>query len=319
MPEAVPLGNLLRSNVESLRHATVPESLMAASGGALPRPRSADLALVQYTSGSTGQPKGVALTHENLLANIRAMGQAAAVSGADTFVSWLPLYHDMGLIGAWLSSLYFGIPLVVMGPQVFLTRPSRWLWAIHANRGTISAGPNFAYELCLAKVDDDELHGLDLSSWRLAFNGAEPVSPATIERFAARFAPYGFRREAIAPVYGLAESSVGLAFPPLGRGPLIDRVDRDTFVRSGRAEPAGPGVLDPLRFVACGQPLPGHEIRSSTPPATSWATAARVASSSAARRRLPATSTTPTRRARCSTTTGSTPATSATWPTPTST
>ncbi|MGO9522424.1 AMP-binding protein [Mycobacterium sp.] len=261
VPEAVPLGHLLRSNVESLRQVLVPESLMGATSGALPQPRSADLALVQYTSGSTGQPKGVALTHENLLANIRAMGHAAAVSGADTFVSWLPLYHDMGLIGAWLSSLYFGIPLVVMGPQVFLTRPSRWLWAIHANRGTISAGPNFAYELCLAKVDDAELNGLDLSSWRLAFNGAEPVSPATIERFTERFAPYGLRRDAIAPVYGLAESSVGLAFPPLGRGPLIDRVDRDTFVRSGRADPAEPGAPDPLRFVACGQPLPGHEIR----------------------------------------------------------
>jgi 1-acyl-sn-glycerol-3-phosphate acyltransferase len=261
VPEAVPLGHLLRSNVESLRHVVVPESLMGATSGALPRPRSVDLALVQYTSGSTGQPKGVALTHDNLLANVRAMGQAAAVSGADTFVSWLPLYHDMGLIGAWLSSLYFGIPLVVMAPQVFLTRPSRWLWAIHANRGTISAGPNFAYELCLAKIDDAELQGLDLSSWRLAFNGAEPVSPATIERFTERFAPYGLRRDAIAPVYGLAESSVGLAFPPLGRGPLIDRVDRDTFVRSGRADPAGPDARDPLRFVACGRPLPGHEIR----------------------------------------------------------
>lgn len=261
VPEAVPLGHLLRSNVESLRQILVPDSLMGATSGALPQPRSADLALVQYTSGSTGQPKGVALTHENLLANIRAMGHAVAVSGADTFVSWLPLYHDMGLIGAWLSSLYFGIPLVVMGPQVFLTRPSRWLWAIHANRGTISAGPNFAYELCLAKVDDAELKGLDLSSWRLAFNGAEPVSPATIERFTERFAPYGLRRDAIAPVYGLAESSVGLAFPPLGRGPLIDRVDRDTFVRSGRADPVEPGAPDPLRFVACGQPLPGHEIR----------------------------------------------------------
>lgn len=261
VPEAVPLGHLLRSNLEGLRHVVVPESLMAAPGAALPRPRSADLALVQYTSGSTGQPKGVALSHENLLANIRAMGQAAAVSAADTFVSWLPLYHDMGLIGAWLSSLYFGIPLVVMSPQVFLTRPSRWLLAIHANRGTISAGPNFGYELCLAKIDDAELHGVDLSSWRLAFNGAEPVSPATIERFAARFSAYGFRREAIAPVYGLAESSVGLAFPPLGRGPLIDHVDRDTFVRSGRADPATPGEREPLRFVACGQPLPGHEIR----------------------------------------------------------
>jgi 1-acyl-sn-glycerol-3-phosphate acyltransferase len=261
VPEAITVGHLLRSNLDSLRHVVVPESLTGATGGALPRPRSADLALVQYTSGSTGQPKGVALTHENLLANIRAMGQASAASGADTFVSWLPLYHDMGLIGAWLGSLYFAVPLVVMAPQVFLTRPSRWLRAIHANRGTISAGPNFAYELCLTKITDAELEGLDLSSLRLAFNGAEPVSPATIERFAERFAPYGLRREAITPVYGLAESSVGLAFPPLGRGPLVDRIVRDTFVRSGRADPAKPGERDTLRFVACGQPLPGHEIR----------------------------------------------------------
>ena len=261
VPEAIPLGHLLRSNVDSLRHVVTPESLTATSGGALPRPRSDDLALVQYTSGSTGQPKGVALTHDNLLANIRAMGQAVAVTGEDTFVSWLPLYHDMGLIGAWLGSLYHGVPLVVMAPQMFLTRPSRWLRAIHTNRGTISAGPNFAYELCLTKVREAELEGLDLSGWRLAFNGAEPVSPATIERFIERFAPYGFRRDAMAPVYGLAESSVGLAFPPLGRGPLIDRIDRETFVRSGRADAAKLGERDTLRFVACGEPLPGHEIR----------------------------------------------------------
>ncbi len=261
VPEAVGLGQLLRSNVDSLRHVVVPESLTGATGGALPRPRSDDLALVQYTSGSTGQPKGVALTHDNLLANIRAMGEAVAVSGADTFVSWLPLYHDMGLIGAWLSSLYYGVPLVVMPPQMFLTRPSQWLWAIHANRGTISAGPNFAYELCLTKINDADLDGIDLSSWRLAFNGAEPVSPTTIERFAERFAPHGFRREAITPVYGLAECAVGLAFPPLGRGPLIDCIDRDTFVRSGRAEAAESGDRDALRFVACGQPLPRHEFR----------------------------------------------------------
>jgi 1-acyl-sn-glycerol-3-phosphate acyltransferase len=263
VPEAVTLGHLLRSNVESLRHVVVPESLTQASEDALPalpRPRTDDLALVQYTSGSTGQPKGVALTHRNLLANIRVMGQAAAASGADTFVSWLPLYHDMGLIGAWLGCMYFGVPLVVMSPQSFLIRPARWLWAIHANRATMSAGPNFAYELCLAKVRDAEIEGIDLSSWRLAYNGAEPVSAATIERFGDRFAPYGFRREAMTPVYGLAESSVGLAFPPLGRGPLIDRIRRDAFVRSGRAEPVKPGEPD-LRFVACGQPLPGHEIR----------------------------------------------------------
>ncbi|MGO9034254.1 AMP-binding protein [Mycobacterium sp.] len=261
VPEAVTLGHLLRSNVESLRHVVVPESLTGAGEDVLPRPRADDFALVQYTSGSTGQPKGVALTHRNLLANIRVMGRAAAASGSDTFVSWLPLYHDMGLIGAWLGCMYFGVPLVVMSPQAFLIRPSRWLWAIHANRATMSAGPNFAYELCLAKVRDDEIQGLDLSSWRLAYNGAEPVSPATIERFANRFAPYGFRREAITPVYGLAESAVGLTFPPLGRGPLVDRIRRDAFVRSGRAEPAEPGAPDDLRFVACGQPLPGHEIR----------------------------------------------------------
>lgn len=261
VPEAVGLGNLLRANVDSLRHIVVPESLAGTAGGALPRPRSADLALVQYTSGSTGQPKGVALTHDNLLANIRAMGEAVAVSGTDTFVSWLPLYHDMGLIGAWLASLYYGVPLVVMAPQLFLTRPSRWLRAIHTNRGTISAGPNFAYELCLTKINDTDLDGIDLSSWRLAFNGAEPVSPATIERFAERFAPYGFQQATMTPVYGLAESAVGLAFPPLGRGPLIDRIDRDTFVRSGRAIPAESDDRDALRFVACGQPLPRHEIR----------------------------------------------------------
>ncbi len=261
VPEAVTLGHLLRSNVESLRHVVVPESLTGAGEDVLPRPRADDLALVQYTSGSTGQPKGVALTHRNLLANIRVMGQAAAASGADTFVSWLPLYHDMGLIGAWLGCMYFGVPLVVMSPQAFLIRPSRWLWAIHANQGTMSAGPNFSYELCLAKVRDDEIQGLDLSSWRLAYNGAEPVSPTTIERFADRFGPYGFRRDAMTPVYGLAESAVGLAFPPLGRGPVIDRIRRDAFTRSGRAEPAEPGAPEDLRFVACGHPLPGHEIR----------------------------------------------------------
>ncbi len=261
VPEAVSLGNLLRANVDSLRRVVVAGSLADAAVGVLPRPRPADLALVQYTSGSTGQPKGVALTHDNLLANIRAMGEAVAVSGADTFVSWLPLYHDMGLIGAWLSSLYHGIPLVVMPPQLFLTRPSRWLRAIHANRGTISAGPNFAYELCLSKISEAELEGIDLSSWRLAFNGAEPVSASTIERFAERFAPCGFQRNAMTPVYGLAEAAVGLAFPPLGRGPLIDHIDRDRFARSGRASPVTSSGRDALRLVACGQPLPRHEIR----------------------------------------------------------
>lgn len=260
VPEAVRLGRLLRSRVESLREVLVPDEL-AAPGGALPRATGEQMALLQYTSGSTGHPKGVVLTHADLLANIRAMGRAEAASPSDTFVSWLPLYHDMGLIGAWLSSMYFRVPLVVMPPQLFLSRPSRWLWAVHDHRGTISAGPNFAFELCLRKITDAEIHGLDLSSWRLAFNGAEPVRADTIERFAARFAPYGLSQAAITPVYGLAEASVGLTFPPFGRGPLVDRVARERFLCSGRAIPVGEQDRSALRFVACGRPLPGYRLR----------------------------------------------------------
>ena len=184
-----------------------------------------------------------------------------AASPRDVFVSWLPLYHDMGLIGAFLGSLYIGFPLVVMSPLAFLAKPERWLWAIHRYRGTLSAAPNFAYELCLKRIDDAALAGLDLSSWRLAFNGAEAVGPDTVLRFAERFASYGLRREAIMPVYGLAEASVGLLFPPLGRGPLIDRIQREPFAREHRALPAAADDATAQRFVACGRPLPGHAIR----------------------------------------------------------
>ncbi len=223
------------------------------------RPGPQDVALLQYTSGSTGNPKGVILTHANLLANIRAMGHAIAVAPTDVFVSWLPLYHDMGLIGAWLGSLYYGIPLFVMPPGDFLGRPENWLWAIHRHRATLSAGPNFAFEICASRIDPGRLAGLDLSSLRIAFNGAEPVAPDTLTRFAERFARNGFDARAQTPVYGLAENAVGLAFPPLLRGPLIDRIDRLRLARTGEAEPvAGP---EALAVVACGRPLPGHEIR----------------------------------------------------------
>jgi 1-acyl-sn-glycerol-3-phosphate acyltransferase len=260
VPEAISLGRHLRSRIATLRDVLVPGDIDAA-GDSLPGRAGDDIALLQYTSGSTGHPKGVMLTHRELLANIRAMGRAEAASPSDIFVSWLPLYHDMGLIGAWLSSLYFGVPLVVMPPQMFLSRPSRWLRAISEERGTISAGPNFAYELCLRKIGDAELQGLDLSSWRLAFNGAEPVRADTIERFAARFASYGLRPEAITPVYGLAEACVGLTFPPLGRGPVTDRIMHDRFLRSGRAVRAGGRDRSAVRFVACGRPLPGYRVR----------------------------------------------------------
>ncbi len=175
----------------------------------------------------------------------------------------------MGLIGAWLGSLYYATPLVLMSPLTFLTRPSRWLWAIHKHKGTLSAAPNFAYEFCLSKIKDEDIKGLDLSSWRMAFNGAEPVNPVTLRDFGRHYENYGFHPEALSAVYGLAESAVGLAFPPPGRGALIDRVQRDALQLSGIAQVvttaeahAKPGDADSyLEFAACGQPLPGYQIR----------------------------------------------------------
>ncbi|MBI2312674.1 MAG: AMP-binding protein [Betaproteobacteria bacterium] len=261
VPEAKPLAAGLRSRVGGLREIVTPAELAGPEAApARPAIGASDIALLQYTSGSTGSPKGVVLTHANLLANIRAMGQAAQVTPGDVFVSWLPLYHDMGLICAWLTSLHYACRFVVMSPLAFLARPARWLRAIHRHRGTISGAPNFAYELCLRKIEDAQLAGLDLGSWRIAFNGAEPVSPETITGFQERFGKYGLRPEAVAPVYGLAECCVGLAYTP-GRGPVIDRIRRAEFVTSGRALPAAAEESDALRFVGCGRPLPGHEIR----------------------------------------------------------
>ncbi|WP_159731738.1 AMP-binding protein [Methylosinus sp. Ce-a6] len=261
-PEGLRLAGLARGRVETLEEIVAVVDLTAgATGAPLPPTRDAGAtAMLQYTSGSTGDPKGVVLSHANLLANIRAMGLAIGASSADTFVSWLPLYHDMGLIGAWLGCLHFGAPLFVMSPLTFLSRPASWLEAIDRHRATLSAAPNFAFELCLDKIDATLIEGLDLGSLRMVANGAEPVSPRTIRRFAEKFAKYGFRAEAMAPVYGLAENSVGLAFPPPGRAPAIDRIDRDMLSTEGRAEPTADDSRA-LELVSCGAPLPGHEIR----------------------------------------------------------
>lgn len=222
---------------------------------------SESAALIQYTSGSTSDPKGVLLTHFNLLSNIRAYGKAAEVKSDDVCVSWLPLYHDMGLIGSWLGSFYFGIPATILSPLIFLNRPEQWLWSIHYHRATVSAGPNFAYELCTRKINEKDIQGLDLSSWRLALNGAEAVNPETLRRFAKKFAPYGFKEETFLPVYGLAESSVALTFPPLNRKPKIDKIKRSDFEISHRAL----GLTDEkeafLEFAACGVALESHKIR----------------------------------------------------------
>lgn len=261
-PEAKLVARLLQPQVESLRHVvTVAELQETRTTWKNPPTRTQDLAFLQYTSGSTGDPKGVMLTHANLLANLRAMGQHIGASSDDVFVSWLPLYHDMGLIGACLGSLYHAFPLIVMSPLSFLARPVRWLRAIHRYGGTLSAAPNFAYELCARSIQAHEIEDLNLGSWRMACNGAEPVSPATIKRFTARFQHYGFRANALAPVYGLAECSVGLALQPPGRPPVLDTIQRDSFLASGRAEAAINDAEAVLQFPACGQPIPGHQIR----------------------------------------------------------
>jgi 1-acyl-sn-glycerol-3-phosphate acyltransferase len=254
------LLRLLRSRIPSLSTVTTVAALSGAPLRGTVQSAKSDIALIQYTSGSTGNPKGVALTHANLIANIRAIGRAIDVRPTDVGVSWLPLYHDMGLIGSWLFCLYFGIPIVILSPVDFLNRPERWLWAIHHYRGSLSAAPNFAYELCASKVDAKVLEGLDLSCWRAAFNGAEPVSVDTLQRFIKRFRAYGFRPESMLPVYGLAESSVALAVPQLKAGYRVDAVDRRKFEVEGKAVPAD-SESSALRFVSAGRPLAGHEIR----------------------------------------------------------
>ncbi|MET8563110.1 AMP-binding protein [Streptomyces flaveolus] len=175
-----------------------------------------DLAFLQYTSGSTRLPRGVMLTHANLIHNLEAIYQAFAGSAHDVMVSWLPPYHDMGLIGAILEPLYGGFPGILMAPLHFLQRPFRWLKAISVHRGTISPSPNFGYELCLRKIDDEQRASLDLTSWRAAVNGAEPVRVETVERFTQRFAPAGFDPGTFRPSYGLAEATLLVTADPVG-------------------------------------------------------------------------------------------------------
>lgn len=272
--QAEGLANLLRPRVPSLREVLNAEKLshgMSPAAAATPdkwravenlafQARPSDIAFLQYTSGSTGAPKGVVLTHANLLANIRSMVAGAEVQPGDFMVTWLPLYHDMGLIGAWMAPLFCGVPVAVMSPLAFLSRPARWLQAINRHRATLSPGPNFAFELCVRKITDAELDGVDLSCWRAALNGSEPVRADTLETFASRFAAHGFRREALMPVYGLAEATLAISIPQSGRGVRVDRIERDTFESEGRAIPASANQAA-LEFVGAGKPLKDVEVR----------------------------------------------------------
>ena len=216
---------------------------------------SRQVAFLQYTSGSTGNPKGVALTHHSLVANIHAIGQALRITREDRYCGWCPLYHDMGLIGQLLFSVYWRIPAVLLSPQAFLARPIRWLRAITEHRATMSTAPNFGYALACRRVPFEQRKQLDLSSWRVALNGAEPVSLATIEDFRDAYRPWGLPENAIVPVYGLAEASLAVTFAAPGEPIRCDRVDRRELVQ-GRAVPSsGKGSVS---LVSVGKALPGH-------------------------------------------------------------
>jgi acyl-CoA synthetase (AMP-forming)/AMP-acid ligase II len=234
---------------------------------ALPEPVAVsanDTALLQFTSGSTAAPKGVVLSHANLHANVTSiLGPSGLnVTAADVSVSWLPLYHDMGLIGMLTSSLYAQVDIVVMSPVLFLKRPTAWLEAISEHRGTISFAPTFAYELCIRRIKPSQISGLDLSSWRVAGCGAEPVRGRTLREFADRFSSAGFRESSFVPSYGLAEHSLAVA---LGSGGLkSDVVDGNRLVRESLAIPVGyvpPSGVPAVELVACGHPFPGHEVQ----------------------------------------------------------
>ncbi|MGH9444322.1 MAG: AMP-binding protein [Terriglobia bacterium] len=256
------VSQIMRLSIPSLIEVTSVETL-SRTGARLPVGGidPAATAFIQYTSGSTGDPKGVVLTHSNVLANVRGIGASVSIRPDDYVVSWLPLYHDMGLIGSWLFSVYHGAPITLLSPHAFLSRPERWLWAMHDSRGSLCPAPNFSYELCARKIPANALQGLDLRSWRVAINAGEAVLPETLTRFAERFRPYGFRAESFVPCYGLAESSVALTFTAINRAPVVDSIRRDLFESEGKAAPAEPGNGNVLRFVANGRPMPDHEVK----------------------------------------------------------
>ena len=215
------------------------------------------LGLIQFSSGSTVDPKPVALTHGALVAQVAALEVAMPLAAGvmPVGVSWLPLYHDMGLIGCVLSALYYPGSLVLIPPETFLVKPALWLRALSRHRGFVSPAPNFAYGLCLKRVKDADMQGVDLSGWLHALNGAEPVSADTLRRFAERFERWGFSARALRPVYGLSEASLAVTFPPASRGPRELGVDANVLAREGQ-------VRDGTRtLVSVGAPVAGFEVQ----------------------------------------------------------
>jgi acyl-CoA synthetase (AMP-forming)/AMP-acid ligase II len=234
--------------------------------GAAVEPQSTmpDVGYVQFTSGATGAPRGVELTHSNILSNVRAIGHAIEVTDDDVGVSWIPPHNPMGLVGILCFGMYWGIDMVHLDPERFLRRPEDWLAAISRHRGTLSTAPNFGYHYAVRRCQESNLSGLDLSSWRVAMSGAEPVRAQHMDAFVRRFRDYGVARDLFLPVYGLAEATLGVTFGDLGESFRIDGVYRDRLEKTGEAVPLPEdGPYEPherLHLVSVGKPLEGVEV-----------------------------------------------------------
>ena len=223
-----------------------------------------DTAFLQFTSGSTSAPKGVQLSHANLMANCRSIIVEGLDGeyGVDAGFTWLPLFHDMGLIGFLLAPMVYGLDVTFMSPLMFLKRPSLWIRGVHQFKGTISFGPNFAYGLCIKRVKQEEIEGVDLRHWRVAGCGSEPIRAEVLAGFAAHYAPYGFKKEALLPCFGMAETTLAAAF---NRGMKVDHIKADDLWAKKQAVPVAPdqvrsGAQDVLHIVSCGKAFEHHEI-----------------------------------------------------------
>jgi acyl-CoA synthetase (AMP-forming)/AMP-acid ligase II len=247
------LGKAVAGARPELGCRTVADLPRAGEWEAAPRPEA--IALVQFSSGSTVDPKPVALTHANVLANLAAID--SFIPGAEqSGVSWLPLYHDMGLIGCLLLALYHPGNLTLIPPELFLTRPALWLRALSRTRATLTVAPNFAFGLCLKRVRDEDLAGCDLSSLRLVLDGAEPIAPDVLRRFGERFGRFGFDARAVLPVYGLSEATLALTFSRPRQGLRTSMVDSGELALRARATPGSGREL-----VSVGTPVPGVDVR----------------------------------------------------------
>jgi len=224
-----------------------------------PRVDPHGLAMLQYTSGSTGAPKGVMLTHKNLMSNVQIIMYAFEPTRAGSGLSWLPTYHDMGLVGGALKAMFFGRPSVLMSPMSFLTKPARWLRGISKYRVSISGGPNFAYDLCTQKITDDQLKGVDLSCWEVAFNGAEPVRADTLAKFTERFAPYGFKANTHYACYGMAETTL-IVTGSYARKPPVVRAFDGKALDAKQVVPMEVGQPGARSLVGCGRVLPEEKV-----------------------------------------------------------